>query len=284
MRKMFETQRLLRKLAVLCEVATADNYNPTSSIGNPPSTLVNTARTLVHAKQLVLYETGVTGITNILQLSSFNSDSRRLVEASNQAFLRLITSKTTGQLHEKLGRRQRCKASAIHSNAMKWSLYMAHRTKMPTAGWNVDISADKCGYRYYIKMGHCYHLLEARILIGDRTYLDGRCCDRLKDRRARKKRSVQTEDDQETLSMSTPSRSYTRDSTSVSIIPKYSGRSFRYPPVQYEEQQGYHQLSVLEHQTEATLPTASLHATGWENQHAREVSPAEAPAAPAASQ
>ncbi|GMF58841.1 unnamed protein product [Phytophthora fragariaefolia] len=93
MRKMFDTQRLLRKIAVLCEDATADNYNPTSSIGNPPSTLVNTARTLVHAKQLVLYETGVTGFVNIVQLSSLNSDSRRLVEASNQAFCGLLLAR-----------------------------------------------------------------------------------------------------------------------------------------------------------------------------------------------
>ncbi|GMF62053.1 unnamed protein product [Phytophthora fragariaefolia] len=178
---MFDTLRLLRKLAVICEDATADNYNPTSSIGNPPSTLAKTARTLVHAKQLVLYKTGVTGIANIVQLSYFNSDSRRLVEASNIAFLRLITSKTTGQLHEKLGRRQRRKTSAMHINAMKWSLCMANRMKMPTAGWIVDISADKCGCRYFIKMGHCCHLLGARILIGDKTYLGGRCCDRLKD-------------------------------------------------------------------------------------------------------
>ncbi|EGZ08984.1 hypothetical protein PHYSODRAFT_377407, partial [Phytophthora sojae] len=61
-----------------------------------------------------------------------------------------------------LGRRQRRNASAMHNHAMKWSLYMAHRMKMPAEGWTVDITEGTCECRYCAKMGHCCHVLGAQ--------------------------------------------------------------------------------------------------------------------------
>ncbi|OWY90902.1 hypothetical protein PHMEG_00040750 [Phytophthora megakarya] len=96
MRKMFDTTRLLRKLPMICEDVTADNVKPTASISDPPTALVKTALKLVQSRLLVSYETIDPHVVKIVQMRSFNTESKRLAEASGQAFARLITSKTTG--------------------------------------------------------------------------------------------------------------------------------------------------------------------------------------------
>ncbi|EGZ06828.1 hypothetical protein PHYSODRAFT_377235, partial [Phytophthora sojae] len=61
-----------------------------------------------------------------------------------------------------LGRRQRRKVSALHGNAIKWSLYLAHRMHMSSAGWIVNMASASCECCYYLKMGYCCHIIGAR--------------------------------------------------------------------------------------------------------------------------
>lgn len=199
MRKMFDTTRLLRNVIVIAEDVTADKLKPTSTSGKPPTTIVNAAKRLVHARQLALFDTDNPNIVRIVQLRASGNQSRQLNHCANNAFARLITTKTTGQLHEPLGRRQRRKASALHSDTMKWSLYLARRMKMPETDWTVNMDGGSCECRYFLKMGYCCHIIGARMISGVGTYAGSRHCVRLKDRRVRKPRENQTQTVDDTI-------------------------------------------------------------------------------------
>jgi hypothetical protein len=191
MRKMFDTVRLLRKLVIITEDVTADKITPATSCGAPPSTLVKSARAMVHSRRLAIFQTENVAVVRVVQQQGQNEGFTHQNAAIENAFARLTTSKTTGGMEEHLARRQRRKASAMYGNAMKWSVYMAHKMKMPILGWTVNTDEATCQCCYFAKMGHCCHLVGAWILTGNDRLAGQKGSQKLKNRRVRKNRRDQ---------------------------------------------------------------------------------------------
>jgi len=166
MRKMFDTVRLLRKLVIITEDVTADKITPATSCGAPPLTLVKSARAMVHSRRLAIFHAENVAVIRVVQQQGQNEGFTHHIAVVENAFERFTTSKTTEGMEEHLARRQRRKASAMYGNDMMWSVYMAHKMKMPILGWTVNTDEATCQCCYFAKMGHCCHLVGAWILTG----------------------------------------------------------------------------------------------------------------------